>query len=316
MRFRSNHWFQLFYEIYAALLRHLLSIFLLPFLVVVVVPDWLLTTFAAGDTRWSTGSPFAWLPRLAGVALVAAGLALFAWCDRLFATVGKGTLAPWDPARKLVAVGPYRFLRNPMISGVALMLVGQALFWGSWVMSIWSGVFFNQPPWRYHDSHQSSSTRRLCAHFLSVHPIFTHIWSPDGEYIAYRVIDYSKRDSFEIHLMKADGSQSRQLADLPGNEILMGWSPDGEKILFGSIGSGYEQEIYSVRVDGSALTKLTDNHRRNDHSAYSPDGRYIAFISNMDESSLYGPPEVYLMDADGQNVRRLTHNTERERTPV
>ena len=124
-----------------AMLRHLLSIFVLPFLVVVVVPYWLLTTFAAGDTRWVGGSPIVWLPRSAGAVLVAAGLALFVWCVRLFATVGKGTLAPWDPARNLVAVGPYRFLRNPMISGVALMLVGQALFWGSWVMSIWSGVF-------------------------------------------------------------------------------------------------------------------------------------------------------------------------------
>jgi protein-S-isoprenylcysteine O-methyltransferase Ste14 len=45
----------------------------------------------------------------------------------LFAKVGQGTLAPWDPTRNLVAVGPYRFVRNPMISGVALMLMGQAL---------------------------------------------------------------------------------------------------------------------------------------------------------------------------------------------
>jgi len=40
-----------------------------------------------------------------------------------------------------VAVGPYRFVRNPMISGVALMLIGQALLRGSWLMGIWAGVF-------------------------------------------------------------------------------------------------------------------------------------------------------------------------------
>ncbi|NIW96539.1 MAG: isoprenylcysteine carboxylmethyltransferase family protein [Phycisphaerae bacterium] len=122
-------------------LRHLLSILLLPFLVVVVVPYWLLNAFAAGDTRWDVGSMLVWLPRSAGALLLVVGLALFSWCVSLFARVGRGTLAPWDPTRNLVAVGPYRYVRNPMISGVVLMLLGQALVWGSWVMGIWTGGF-------------------------------------------------------------------------------------------------------------------------------------------------------------------------------
>jgi protein-S-isoprenylcysteine O-methyltransferase Ste14 len=122
-------------------LRHLLSILLLPFLVVVVVPYWLLTAFAAGDTHWDVGSMLVWLPRSTGAVLFVIGLALFSWCVSLFARVGRGTLAPWDPTRNLVAVGPYRYVRNPMISGVALMLLGQALLWGSWVMGIWAGAF-------------------------------------------------------------------------------------------------------------------------------------------------------------------------------
>ncbi len=124
-----------------ATLRHLLAILLLPFLVVVVVPYWLLDTFAAGDTRWGDISLIVWLPRSVGTVLLVVGLALFSWCVSLFARVGKGTLAPWDPTRNLVAVGPYRFVRNPMISGVALILVGQVLLWGSWVMGIWTCVF-------------------------------------------------------------------------------------------------------------------------------------------------------------------------------
>jgi protein-S-isoprenylcysteine O-methyltransferase Ste14 len=123
------------------ILRHLMAILLLPFLVVVVAPYWLLTAFAAGDTRWDNGSLIAWLPRSAGAVLLILGLALFSWCVSLFARVGQGTLAPWDPTRKLVAVGPYRYVRNPMISGVAAMLVGQALIWGSWVVGLWALVF-------------------------------------------------------------------------------------------------------------------------------------------------------------------------------
>ena len=116
-------------------LRHLLSILLLPFLVVVVVPYGLLTAFSVGDNP-TTG----WL-RLAGAVLLVGGLGLFSWCVSLFARVGRGTLAPWDPTRNLVAVGPYRYVRNPMISSVALMLLGQALLWHSTAIGIWTGAF-------------------------------------------------------------------------------------------------------------------------------------------------------------------------------
>lgn len=123
------------------MLRHLLAILLLPFLVVAVAPYWLRNIFVAGDSRWGDDSPGAWLPRLAGIIVVVSGFALFSWCVSLFGRVGQGTLAPWDPTRNLVAVGPYRHVRNPMISGVAMMLIGQTVFWGSWVMVVWTGVF-------------------------------------------------------------------------------------------------------------------------------------------------------------------------------
>lgn len=123
------------------MLRHLLSILLLPFLAVVAVPRWLLTAFAASDNRWGDSVPTVWLARSAGAVFIIVGFGLFSWCVSLFARVGQGTLAPWDPTRNLVAVGPYRFVRNPMISGVALMLIGQALLWGSWVVGLWACVF-------------------------------------------------------------------------------------------------------------------------------------------------------------------------------
>ena len=99
--------------------RHLSAILLCPFLAAVVVPDWLLTSWAGFDTRWGSVSSLEWLPRGAGVGLLTGGLMLFGWCVKLFAQIGQGTLAPWDPTRKLVAVGPYRYVRNPMITGVS-----------------------------------------------------------------------------------------------------------------------------------------------------------------------------------------------------
>lgn len=122
-------------------LRHLLSILLLPFVVVVVVPAWLLNLSAVGYTHSADASLLVWLPRAIGLALLIAGLGLFSWCVSLFARVGRGTLAPWDPTRNLVITGPYRCVRNPMISGVAAMLLGEALLWGSIALGLWADIF-------------------------------------------------------------------------------------------------------------------------------------------------------------------------------
>lgn len=122
------------------LVRHLLSILLLPFMVVVMVPRWLLGAYGSAPD-WGGTQLIGWLSRAAGAVVFAAGFALFAWCVALFARVGRGTLAPWDPTRRLVAVGPYRHVRNPMISGVVAMLAGEALLWRSAPLAIWAGTF-------------------------------------------------------------------------------------------------------------------------------------------------------------------------------
>jgi protein-S-isoprenylcysteine O-methyltransferase Ste14 len=123
------------------IVRHLLAILLLPFVVVVVVPRWLLTANSAIDTRWEPGTPATWLARAAGALLFLGGFGLFAWCLTLFDRVGRGTLAPWDPTQTLIAVGPYRYMRNPMITGVLAMVTGEALVLGSRVVAGWGAAF-------------------------------------------------------------------------------------------------------------------------------------------------------------------------------
>lgn len=122
-------------------LRHLLAILALPVVMAGVVPRWLLTRYASIDSRLATDSPLFWPLRGLGAMLLLAGFLLFCWCVTLFARVGQGTLAPWDPTQRLVAVGPYRFMRNPMISGVSAVLAGLALFTGSWVLALWFLIF-------------------------------------------------------------------------------------------------------------------------------------------------------------------------------
>ena len=123
------------------MLRHLVSILLLPFVVVVIAPVWLLNRFPSAVSPGVEAALPGWALRAIGLALCLGGFGLFSWCISLFVRVGRGTLAPWAPTRNLVAVGPYRYVRNPMISGVVAMLLGEALLWESIVLGLWACVF-------------------------------------------------------------------------------------------------------------------------------------------------------------------------------
>ena len=94
------------------------------------------------DIGWGLGGALAALPVLLGLALIAAGFALWLWTVRLFDRVGEGTLAPWDPPRRLVVEGPYRHVRNPMITAVLAVLAGEAALFGSPPLLIWLAAFF------------------------------------------------------------------------------------------------------------------------------------------------------------------------------
>jgi protein-S-isoprenylcysteine O-methyltransferase Ste14 len=105
---------------------------LLPGTVAIVIPAAIV---------WLAGANLEPLTAVVGALLFAAGLALVAWTVTLFVRAGRGTLAPWDPTEKLVVSGPYRHVRNPMITGVATILAGEALFFRSWGIAVELAVF-------------------------------------------------------------------------------------------------------------------------------------------------------------------------------
>jgi len=78
---------------------------------------------------------------VAGALVGVAGGALALWCILAFALVGKGTPAPFDPPRRLVVAGPYRYVRNPMYIGAGLALTGAAMFYGSLRLLGYVGLF-------------------------------------------------------------------------------------------------------------------------------------------------------------------------------
>jgi protein-S-isoprenylcysteine O-methyltransferase Ste14/pimeloyl-ACP methyl ester carboxylesterase len=109
------------------LMRALLAFLALPGLVAFALP----LLIAWPRVRAGVFNPVA-------LVLLLPGIALLIWCTRDFLTAGKGTLAPWDPPRHLVASGPYRFSRNPMYVAVSLILFGWAIAFAAWSLVLYA----------------------------------------------------------------------------------------------------------------------------------------------------------------------------------
>lgn len=106
------------------LVKTLIFTVVAPGTITVAVPYWLLGAGARAGGPW-------WV---IGLLLIALGALLYAWCAWEFAVAGRGTPAPIDPPKVLVARGLYRVVRNPMYVGVVLVLSGESLVFGSWAL--------------------------------------------------------------------------------------------------------------------------------------------------------------------------------------
>lgn len=116
-------------------IRILRAVLLLPFPVLIVIPVGILLCTKFQPLNWSD-----WQIYLVIILLVL-GLSLAVWTMRLFAKIGKGTPAPWDPPTKLVITGPYCYMRNPMLTGVWLLLTAEAIYFQSLGIFLWLVIF-------------------------------------------------------------------------------------------------------------------------------------------------------------------------------
>lgn len=97
-------------------LRNLVFMIIVPATGAVYAPWWILTR-GEGSLR-----PVVWPALL----IIVVGVAVYVWCVGAFAGAGRGTPAPWDAPRRLVAVGPYRLVRNPIYIAAFLVIGGEA----------------------------------------------------------------------------------------------------------------------------------------------------------------------------------------------
>jgi Tol biopolymer transport system component len=125
-------------------------------------------------------------------------------------------------------------------------------------------------------------------------------FSPDGKWIVYRAhhpkddketADYREllkqnliRPTYlELWLMKADGSQKRQITNLGAASFAPSFFPDGKRIIFssnvGSTGGMGNFELYAVNLDGTGLERITNSEGFDGFPVFSPDGKKLVWIS-------------------------------------
>lgn len=128
-------------------------------------------------------------------------------------------------------------------------------------------------------------------------------WSPDSARLAY----YSEQANGKADLftMRADGSDVTRLTSTPdADEGAPVFSPDGRRLLFDTDRDG-NFEIYVMDLATRETRRLTTHRARDVAPAWSPDGARVAFMSDRASAPAF---DVFLMDADGGNVERLTEN--------
>jgi len=124
--------------------------------------------------------------------------------------------------------------------------------------------------------------------------------SPDGSKVVLEADPDGTGRALHLWVSNRDGSGFHRLVTGMLSEGDPSWSPDGSLIAFEALGPQGNTDIWTIHPDGSGLMQLTQG-LDNQQPAWSPDGRKIAFVSNRG-----GTNDLWVMDANGQNVQRLT----------
>src|SRR5439155_5750130 len=193
-------------------------------------------------------------------------------------------------------------------------------------------VMLGGPPadWQEQEAVHLKNIRQLTRDFVRAGEGY---FSPDGRKIIFQAEEKDTGNPFyQIFVMDLPTGKYRRISPGVGRTTCPYFSPDGKKVIYASSHldpdakkhqeAEYKQreedrkagkrrryqwdfdphmDIFEANPDGTSLKRLTDATGYDAEGSYSPDGKQIVFCSKRD-----GNLELYIMDADGKNVRKLT----------
>jgi TolB protein len=137
-------------------------------------------------------------------------------------------------------------------------------------------------------------------------------WSPDGREIVFR------RDA-DLYVLDLMAHEIRRLTAAPPLNQMAAWSPNGRQLVFMSARDGYPS-VFIMNADGSGVTNLTPKHPGDADSewvsrapSWSASGQHIFFMSSRPSTGL--DTEIFVMNADGSDVTRLTNSIGADGSP-
>lgn len=151
-------------------------------------------------------------------------------------------------------------------------------------------------------------------------------WSPDGRQIVFA--SFGGLEKSTLVVMDCDGTHIQQLPT-PGvpNPSEVDWSPDGTHIAFSApAGDPFktEHDIFVLDLPSGVVRRLTNHPGRDETPSWSPNSQWLVFESNRDPNFWVQLPDgkfarasdLYIMDAQGNNLRNLTQSTQNEWLPA